>query len=133
MRTSLIALEATTFQQDLNGDHTTGIPAGSGSDVATLSLCATMAGSGNDNFVFRADLGAAPAATHADNFELHQPSSTGGTNIGGLPNNVHDHWQTAQSAFDDAVVARPSQHRGSECPSRRPSGESLHHSLTSLG
>jgi microcompartment protein CcmL/EutN len=95
------ALEAleTTFKQDLNGDHVIGIPAGSGSHAAQ-SISTMMGGSGNDNFVFRADLGVAPAITNADKFESHEPPSAGDTGITGLSYDAHDHWQTIQSTFD---------------------------------
>ena len=97
-----VALETleTTFQQNLNGDGTIGVPAGSGSHVAAQSLSAMMAGSGNDNFVFRADLGAAPAVTDADELESREASSAGERTIAGLPSDAHHHWQTIQSAYD---------------------------------
>ena len=97
--TALESLE-TSFQQDLNNDGTTGIPASSGSHVAAPSLSAMMGESGNDHFVFRADLGAAPAVTYANKFKSHETSSTGDRNIAGLPGDAHDHWQTVQSAYD---------------------------------
>jgi hypothetical protein len=93
-----------------------GIAAGSSSHVAAQSLSAAMmTGSGNDNFVFRADFGAAPAVTHADKFESHETLSAGDTNIAGLLNDARDHWQTTHSALDgpdhsgdhhDAAAAR---------------------------
>jgi hypothetical protein len=87
-----------TFDQDLNGDRTIGVPATPVGHVAARSISAMMGGSGNDNFLFHTDSGAAPAVTVADKFEPHEFSSAGDTNITALLNEAHDHWRTVQSA-----------------------------------
>jgi serralysin len=94
-----IALESLepTFHQDLNGDGTIGIP-----PTSAQSGSAMMVEAGNDNFVFRADLGAAPPVTTADKSGWHAPPpSAGDTNITWPHNDAqHDHWQAVQPALD---------------------------------
>ena len=128
------ALESleTTFHQDLNGDGTIGVPATPVSHVAARSISAMMRGAGNDNFVFHADTGAAPAVTVADKFEPHEFSSTGDTNITALLNEAHDHWRSVQSAGGPDLAGDHHDAEAARSPFHRPASKPFHHSLTRL-
>jgi hypothetical protein len=103
--TALEALE-TTFHQDLNGDGTIGIR-----PAPALSGSAMMLAAGNDNFVFRPNLGAASTVTTVDNFGSHE-LPTGDPNITWLVNEAyHDYWQFAPSTFDEPVLSGDHHHR----------------------
>jgi hypothetical protein len=70
---SVLEAIETSFHQDLNGDGTIGI-----SPAPASSISAMMAKAGNDNFVFRSDLGAAPAVAPSidlDRTSRHPPAT----------------------------------------------------------
>jgi hypothetical protein len=91
--TALESLE-TTFHQDLNGDGAVGVPPSPAQSGSVM-----MVETGNDNFVFRPDLGAASTVITVEKFEPHAPPA-GDTNTAWLISEAHDQWHIVQSAFD---------------------------------
>ena len=108
------ALEAieTTFNQDLNGDGTIGVPPATKPAVtAAVSNVAAIALPGNDSFAFRQDLGAnAGAANHIDprspastNNQVANPAQLGLEQLLGVSETVH-HDQAPNTGTHDQFL-----------------------------